>query len=175
MVRRDLSLLQTEPPIQLQFRLRPLNLQRMSDLRPAEGGNHAFAIVLLIGLAAGTFPAQDDDSADWQSVSIPNKPPLTTIVVWPTRRRLRPRYRRSQPGAQCQSAIGRCHAHSYATQPGSVAQDGTDGNSPYSRGACRDHPHAGPSRSRGEGGDWRLTAALDLDLPIEGEFFFAGR
>ena len=61
---------------------------------------------------------------------------------------------------------------SYATQPGSVAQDGGDGNSPYTKALATTIKQAGarhlsnlqPGRPRGKAGDRRLAAALGVLL-----------
>ncbi len=59
---------------------------------------------------------------------------------------------------------------SYATQPGSVAQDGSDGHSPYTKALAATIKLAGtrylsnlqPGRSRREAGDRRIAAALGV-------------
>ncbi len=59
---------------------------------------------------------------------------------------------------------------SYATQPGSVAQDGSDGHSPYTKALGDDHQTSGarhlsnlqPGRPRGETGDRRIAAAVGV-------------
>jgi uncharacterized caspase-like protein len=72
---------------------------------------------------------------------------------------------------------------SYATQPGSVAQDGTDGNSPYSRALAetirtpgldifQSFNQVGLVVKKATGGSQQPWISIS---PIEGEFFFAGR
>jgi uncharacterized caspase-like protein len=72
---------------------------------------------------------------------------------------------------------------SYATQPGSVAQDGTDANSPYSRALAetirtpgldifQSFNQVGLVVKEAIGGSQQPWVSIS---PIEGEFFFAGR
>lgn len=72
---------------------------------------------------------------------------------------------------------------SFATQPKSVAQDGTDGNSPYSRALAetirtpgldifQSFNQVGLVVKRATGGSQQPWISIS---PIEGEFFFAGR
>jgi Tfp pilus assembly protein PilF len=72
---------------------------------------------------------------------------------------------------------------SYATQPGSVAQDGTNGNSPYSRALAetirtpgldifQSFNQVGLVVKKATGGSQQPWISIS---PIEGEFFFAGR
>ncbi|MGH6824785.1 tetratricopeptide repeat protein [Methyloceanibacter sp.] len=72
---------------------------------------------------------------------------------------------------------------SYATQPGNVAQDGTDGDSPYTKALAEIVPRSGldifqtfnqvglavKKATGGQQQPWLSSS------PIEGEFFFAGR
>jgi len=72
---------------------------------------------------------------------------------------------------------------SYATQPNSVAQDGTDGNSPYSRALAetirkpgldifQSFNRVGVVVKKATGGSQQPWISIS---PIEGEFYFAGR
>ena len=72
---------------------------------------------------------------------------------------------------------------SYATQPNSVAQDGIDGNSPYSKALAetirtpgldifQSFNRVGVVVKNATGGSQQPWIAIS---PIEGEFFFAGR
>ena len=72
---------------------------------------------------------------------------------------------------------------SYATQPNNVAQDGTDGNSPYSKALAetirkpgldifQSFNRVGVVVKKATGGSQQPWISIS---PIEGEFFFAGR
>jgi uncharacterized caspase-like protein len=72
---------------------------------------------------------------------------------------------------------------SYATQPNSVAQDGTDGNSPYSKALAetirkpgldifQSFNRVGVVVKKATGGSQQPWISIS---PIEGEFYFAGR
>ena len=71
---------------------------------------------------------------------------------------------------------------SYATQPGNVAQDGTDGHSPYTEGAGNDHqagrarhlPDLQPGRPRREAPDRRIATALGVVLADRRQLLFRG-
>ncbi len=72
---------------------------------------------------------------------------------------------------------------SYATQPGNVAQDGTDGNSPYTKALAstikqsgpRYLPDLQPGRPRGEARDRRRAAALGVVLADRRHLLFRRR
>jgi len=69
---------------------------------------------------------------------------------------------------------------SYATQPGNVAQDGADGNSPYTkalvasdaRGGARHFSMCSISRTDSQGAHGGSQQPWVSSSPIEGQFFF---